>query len=577
MRARRRAGERHPPPLRPISDESGFSILESVIALSMVFAVLVVLLGGLTAGARGLVAGRQRGVAVALANSVFENARGRAYGEVGHDFDSDPTLASDPLVTGTAPNQVYTGVSPAEPLAGSTVDAGPTGGTNANDLFPFSPHRSMSAKDGTTYTTTVHVTTVTPASGDSYKRISVAVTWTPAQYATAARSVEMSTYLYDALPPPDPRLTGLGEADAGTFTVCPVSTDPCTLAGISLSQVRMSLPYVSGAVDSGFIKTAKGTANSGSSVIDLLAGTPVGASCDLLGLSITCSGAKADASADNDTGTAPPDTGQEGPVSGASGTTLAGAVLSATLGSGTAQAQATGRSCWACQAVGSPNVGDDDMLPHFAGNAAGPADLSVGITSGLSGSLLSVPDGCAVNCSMVTVDRADVGGAANLTSTATVNYPALKLMTLNGVLPNGMVQISGGRATATASSGPGTGPPAVTGTPLTVELWDGAGYDSYTVTPGDAAPASDPTTTASISVPLTGISVAMTATLHWSDEVTSTTGPVGGLTENSASLNNWLWVEVHTVIELLGVTITDLTLHLDLGRVAATATYQELS
>jgi type II secretory pathway pseudopilin PulG len=574
MRPRPRTRELYLPPPRHTSDEGGFTIVESVIALSMVFAVLVVLLGGLTAGARGLVAGRQRGVAVALANSVFENARGRAYNEVGHDFDSDPTLATDPLVTGAAPNQMYTGVSPAEPLAGSSVNAGPTGGTNANALFPFSPHRSASVKDGTTYTTTVYVTTVTPATGDTYKRISVVVTWAPAQYATTARKIEMSTYLYDALPPPDPRLTGQGEADAGTFTVCPVSTNPCTLLGISLSQVRMSLPYVSGTVDSGFIKTAKGTANSGSSVIDLLAGTPVGASCDLLGLSINCSGAKADAAADNDTGTAPPDTDQE-TESNLTRASQAGGALTVALGSGSAQAQATGRSCWACQAVGSPNVGDDDMLPYFSGSATGPANFSVGFAAGLTGSLLSAPTGCAANCAAVTVDRDAVGGAANLTSTATVNYPALKIMTLTGVLPNGMVQISAGSATATAASGPGTGTPTVTGTPVTVQFWDGAGYDSYTVTPGDPAPASDPESTVTIGA--LGVSVTMTAKLHWNDEVISTSGPTGGLTEKGASLNNWLFVEVHTVIKVLGVTVTDLILHLDYGRVAASATYQELA
>src|SRR5207253_4257757 len=133
---------------------------------------------------------------------------------------------------------------------------------------------------------------------------------------------------------------------------------------ISLSQALISQPYVSGTVDSGFIKTARGTANSGSATIDLLSGLPSG--CEVLGLSASCSGAKADASADNDTGTAPPDTDQEGasgPVSASGGATGAGSVvsasLSASLGSGTAQTQATGRSCWACQAAGTPHVGDD--------------------------------------------------------------------------------------------------------------------------------------------------------------------------------------------------------------------------
>ena len=158
-----------------------------------------------------------------------------------------------------------------------------------------------------------------------------------------------------------------------------------------------------------------------------------------------------------------------------------------------------------------------------------------------------------------------------------MNYPAVKLMTLGAVLPNGMVSFSGGSATATAAAGPGTGTPTATGSAVTVQLYNGTGYTSYAVTPGAAMAIPDPTTTVSLSVPLTGISVTMTASLHWNQKAISTSGPTGGLTEKSASLNNWLFAEVHTVIKLLGVTVADLKLHLDYGRVAAAASYQDLS
>src|SRR5205807_3334293 len=176
----------------------------------------------LTAGARGLITGRQRSAALALANEVIEDARGRAYGDVGHDLDSDPTLATDPLITGTGANRLYTGVTPPEPLAASSVDAGAAGGTVNNPLYPFSPHQFTSKREQTTYTTTVYVTTVTPvppATGDPYKRITAKVSWSPAQYATAAHSVTLSSFLFNAGAPPDPKLTGTGEADAGSFKV----------------------------------------------------------------------------------------------------------------------------------------------------------------------------------------------------------------------------------------------------------------------------------------------------------------------------------------------------------------------
>src|SRR5437588_5769616 len=132
---------------RRLREEAGFSILESTIALALVFVVLVGLLGALTAGARGLITGRQRSAALALANEVLEDARGRAYGDVGHDLDSDPTLATDPLLTGTGSNRLYTGVSPPEPLAASSVDAGAAGGTVNNPLYPFSPHQFTSKRE----------------------------------------------------------------------------------------------------------------------------------------------------------------------------------------------------------------------------------------------------------------------------------------------------------------------------------------------------------------------------------------------------------------------------------------------
>ncbi|MCA1844091.1 MAG: hypothetical protein LC792_13080, partial [Actinobacteria bacterium] len=286
------------------TNDAGFTVIECVIALSLVFVVLIILLGALTTGTRGLVTGRQRSTALALANAVMEDARSRAYGDVGHDLDSDPTLAADPLITGSAPNLLYTGVTPAERLAGSAVDAGSAAGTNTNPLFPFSPHISVQTKEGTRYTTTVYVTMVTPASGDPYKRLTVKVAWTPSQ-STAARSVSLSSYLFNAAPPPDPRLIGWGEASAGSFTVC-ASLDDCSVPGPY--QLHVNLPYTSGQVDSGFVKTANGTANLGSARLDVSPGAqPL---CGPLYVSTTCDGAKADASADDDGGTPQPETDQ---------------------------------------------------------------------------------------------------------------------------------------------------------------------------------------------------------------------------------------------------------------------------
>ncbi len=560
MRLRRR--------LAPRTNEAGFTILECTIALTVVFAVLVGLLGGLTAGAKGLITGRQRSAALALANQVIEDAHGRSYGDVGHDFDSDPTLATDPLITGSVANRLYTGVTPSEPLAASDVDAGPSGGTNTNPLFPFSPHKFTTKREQTTYTTTVYVTVVTPASGDPYKRITVTVTWAPSLYATAARSVTLSSFLFNAAAPPDPRLTGTGEADAGSFKISG------SLTGISLSDASVTFPYVNGSIDSGFVKNAKGVARSGTSQVDLLAGLLSG--CNVVGLGSSCDGAKAQADADNDSGTAPPDTDEEGPTTASAATITAAPVLTVGLGSGSAQAQATARSCWSCQAAGSLPVGDDDRLPYFAGTATGPANVSVGFLSGLvGGSLLSIGTGCSLSCSAVTVDRDDAGSNERLSSTAKVSFPALTLMTFAAGSPigySGMVKVGAVSATATAGSGPGASGPTVTGAPVTVQLWNGAGYTNVNVTPGAAPPATDPTAHAAVNV--LGTSVVMDATVHWNQSVSSQSSSGGAITDASASLTDWLWIDLQVVMTTLGVPVANVDLHLDYGRIAATADYQ---
>jgi hypothetical protein len=180
----------------------------------------------------------------------------------------------------------------------------------------------------------------------------------------------------------------------------------------------------------------------------------------------------------------------------------------------------------------------------------------------------------------VTVDRDDSGGSPRLASSAAVSLPALSLMTFVLGSPlgySGMVKIGALNASAAAGSGPGASAPAVTGAPVAVQLWDTTtvipGYKTLNVTPGAAPPVTDPTAHAAINV--LGTSVVMDATVHWNKAVTSQTSSGGAITAAAASLTNWLFVDLHIVMTtLLGLPLADLNLHLDYGRVAATATYE---
>ena len=538
---------------RVASNEAGFTLIESSIALGVIFTVLVGLLGALTAGTRGLITGRQRSAGVALANEVMEGARALNYGDVGHDFDSDPTLAADPLITGAAPNLTYNG----EPLAASATDAGPSGGTANNPLFPFSPHIFTTQREQTTYTTSVYVTMVTPATGDPYKRITTIVSWSPSQYVDAAKSVTLSSFLFAAGEPPDPKIVGTGEADAGTLRITG------SLLGLSLSDATLTLPYVSGGIDSGFVKSAKGLARSGSSEINLL-----------LGLGSLFDPALAQADSDNDSGTAPPDTDQEA-ANAPAGSVLGAPVLTFNLGAGSAQAQATARSCWSCY-PSDPQVGDDDRLPYFYGVGTGPTevdlDFVVGGIGGVIGELLSF--GTSPQAT-VTVDRDDdPSNNQRVTSQASVSFPALNVLPLTGAPGGytGMVKVDAATASVQAESGPGVSSPTVNGAAVNISFWNGAGYTALPpIIPGTASSTPIPSRSISTGLATVNVSGSITSTPSFTD-ITESGGVV---TAASAGLTNWLYIDLDVrITTLLGVELANFNLHFDYGRLAATAVYE---
>ncbi len=554
---------------RSLQAESGFTIVESLIALGLVFGVVVGLLATVNIGIRGLLTGRQRSVALSIANEVIETARSRSYSDVGHDLDSDPTLATDTAISGAVPNLLYANPAPApaEALVGSVVDAGAAAGATANPLFPFSPHRWPTLREATTYTTSVYVTRVVPTLGDPYRRLTVTVTWDRTLDAASAipATVRLSSFLFNAIQPPDPLFVGLAEADAGTVTVVNRSS------GGDLSDARVWLPYAHGEIDSRFVRRATGFAGTARSVTNLRSGSVSGCTVSNGGLTAECAGVKAETGSDNDAATAPPDHNPLGPIADPGGTLTAGAMPTSALGAGTARSLSTARSCWSCYGAG---VDDDDRLPYQWAEATGPAALSMPFAAGsATGSLVTADTNCGT-CSAVTLDRDDLGGT-QLATRAAVAHPAIDVVTLAGAPAgyDGMVRVGPTTVSTSATSGPAALPPSFTAEAVVVQVYDTAtaGYRTVAITPGTPSE-----TTSHAEVLAGGALVVMDATIRSGPAVTlSTPIPSGGaLTEAQASLSNWLTIEVHLVITDAGLPAADLDVTLDYGRVTARATYQ---
>jgi type II secretory pathway pseudopilin PulG len=535
--------------------EAGFTILESAIAMSVIFGVLLGLLATLTTGVRGVVAGRQRTGATAMANQVLEQAKAQTYEQVGH-WLADTTLAADANISGTSPNYVFDG----EPLVASTIPS---------THEPFAPHTARLTQDGVTYTRSVYVTQVSPASGDPYKRVTVKVSWANAQYHASAipNNVTLTTLMFNASPPPDPLLEGVVDADSGRLTVTGL------LAGVNLNDLSIWLPFAHAAIDSSFIKRANGFAWAPRAQLNLTAGSASGCAVSSDGLSADCGGTKAETVADNDGGTAPPDNDSLGPAFDFGGSVSAGTALSANLGSGSSSGASTARSCFSCF---GPDIGDDDSLAFHTSTATGPASGSVPFAAGnVSGSLASgTGASCTLDCATATVDVDRVGTDPRITSTATTATPALDLLTLSGAPAGyaGMVRIAPTTASTTAYAGPGAPAPTVSGSAFTVQLYETSGSPGYrneTITPGNAA------SPAPAHAELTfGIdTVVMDATVLARPASTASTSGGGARTHAEAALTNWLTITVRLQVIRLGTPLADLNVEFDYGRVSAATDY----
>lgn len=531
--------------------EAGFTIVETTVAMALVFVVLTGTLATFSASVRNLVSGRQRTGAVALARAVIEDARAAPYAQVGHNLSSDATLDDDPAVTGSP--RTYEG----EQLVGVPQ---PTA--------LLDPHRRTVTNDSGTYTQLVYVTWVTQGTADPFKRLTVVVEWERAPHdpAVISNQVRISSFLFEAGVPPDPMVEGLADADGGTVEVTG------TLAGIDLSRAVIYNPSTSGALGSLFIREGSGQARSASGILELNSGSVSG--CDVSGSSADCNGTAADSATDSDTSTGLPEHDAEGPSYDGAQSATAGDVLTLSLGSGdSVQSKSTSRSCFSCYATA---IGDDDRLAYHWSEATGPGTASF-----------------AFDVGTVTGDLMDAGGAATATSTldqdaasdthivsssARLQVPGVDLVTVDGAPADflGAVQIGAVDVQVDAGAGPTMASPSVTGAPVDLQLYDTVGgsleYRTVTVTPGDQVE-----DTAVGSFVVNGATVSLTTTVVSGGKATASTTDAGGtITYAEASLTNWLRVTVNLVITSGADTLADTTVEFDYGRLATRAQWESV-
>ncbi len=558
---------------RPAADE-GFTIIESVVALGIIFMMLTGLLGTLGSATKGIVTARQRNSAVGLANQVLETARASAYATVGLN-SADATLATDPAIVGGTYDPDGAGSGAAEPLAYASP----------SNQSPWLLHKFPTVVSGTTYQTYVYVTTVTPSGADPYKRVTALVDWSGsgrAQYAgtAIAASVKLSSFVYNASLPADPLLEAIASATGGTISVSG------NIDNLAVADATLALPQASSSVSSQFIQKSSALAESASADLtgDLSLYATGGNASLITSTHASSPPVKVASSADNDAGTSATDNSSASSSDAGGSLGRTNTVDLVKGASSSLYARSTARSTVA------GGIGDNDALPYSTSDAAGPASFTMPYTiSSLSG---SSPIGSVITTGAVHVntvlDRDNAGSQKQLICSASVEHPVTTLFAfdssvlsvLNLPLLNpfsGFVKIgSTGTLTASANSGQGVAAPAVSGGSFDVCVYDTlsnplgsgtcpSGYKRLSVTPGTAA-----SMTAAAFVKVLGATVSLSATVTSGTKSVTSTVDGSAYERADASLVNWFKVVID-----VSILTSNIHVELDYGQLSARAKYCE--
>ena len=531
---------------RRATRDDGSSLIEQLIAMSVIVAVLLGLLAALGATASSISTGRQRTVAVSLAKQAIENLQGAAYTDVAMNLSSEG-LASDPLVSGTMPTLLF-GTEPL--VAGSSTQ-----------------YRTTKHEAGTTFSLRTFVTAVTPASAGPYRRITLIIDWntTDAANSPGQRTMQFSSLVFPLDYTSYPASTGSAEAIGGSVTLTG------TLAGEQFEEVRLALPGTQAATDSSTLRTSIASAASSTSTVALHSGA-VTLSCSD-GTDRECPRKTAASVADNDTGTntGPSEVVVLEPFSAASISTPKGTTV--VTPAGTMTSRATVAACALC------DFGDADELPWSEASLHTTSASSVvfRVDENLNGTLLHLDDSWS---SSAAVDH-DADGGGVVSASAQLTTPAARVFHLDpgtGVPTTfvGAVRVSGFTASASVKGGHTAVVPAATATAsaATVEIWDGSlavpGYRTVPVTPGTAAD-----TTATAAFVVGGHDVAFTSRVQSQPTTTSFSGD-SPRSRSVAQLPSLLLVTVDVTVTT-GSVVETFTIVFDYGRVSAGTTWLQVA
>ncbi len=557
-------------------DERGFTLLETIIAITVVFASLTALAYTATIGFDYMAYARERQAAAGIADQVMEDVRGLAYSKIQTGLSSSD-LSGDPnMVTSCAGDPVgtYRFLS----CAGDII----VNSSGLPSTARLVPHQGTIALNNVTFSWATYVTNNSPST--TPYRLTVLVTWASAAFPNSQTAtvktqslfwspsgcVSNQTHPYAA--PCQPFFFGQAQVPRGAITISG------SIQGTTFQSAQL---LTSGVESNG--QQEQVSALQGSYTQSQVTLTDGSGQQTAGGTSSTV------AAADTDPGGSTPTYSTQSLASGTGGslTTSAGST-SVTV---SAPSGETARTDAAVTAGGSSvcppptDTAETDLQPCSGARIQQGGTLSATMTlDGLSPALgtatLATIAAASNDPNKTFVDRVLVSGEdGRMSNTATRRFGTINIGALpsNVSIPLGwngyLLSMTGYQDACNATAGTTAAAPSCAISSGTITYWNGTGYTSV------AAGTSVPALNASVTQTIGGYEVVVTlsSTGLTGGTITTTSTPTGGgsitRTDVDASLAAPLKGSIAYTITVDGITAVNLTIQIDLGTMIARGVY----
>jgi type II secretory pathway pseudopilin PulG len=608
-----------------VDDERGFTLTETVVAITIIFGMLISLAVVVTAGFGYQARARQQQSANGVANGIMEEIRGLPFDTIESGLLSTDLSGDSNILDCGGTKRLFACTSSPGSIPGTAEKVVTSAGLSNTD--PLVPHRSSTSPNqpvvlnNKTFGWATYVSQNDAATGAPHPyRVTIVVTWTTVGGTSKSVRVQSlfwspagckSTSVHPYSAPCQPLLYGEAIVPSASIMFAPVSGSQEPIQGVQLSTAELMTSEAEATVQQELLAQAQASSQASGVRFTQTDGTE-----------LLTGNVEARATADNDAGstvtaysrvrcaTEVTCTGGTAsyPSSGAS-TRLSFIVPTVTDGQGVATTSATGTN--ACPPTNVQATGETDFLPCSAAAIRQPSTVTANaVLGGTTPALGTVTLGqvLAPGSSTLAPIRAFANRVANVAPSSAgctpgagtdgcVAISANRTMgTINiGALPSGLgtpahwagssawngfyLSVVGYQDSATAAAGAGAPVPATTGPAGTLYYYDATTSDYSTIALNSSSITGlSKTFTTSGSISGTVVTVTMsidgTGTTAASTSTSANPSTSGSVTRNTVTAQ--VVPPVITVnyrITVPGATLVDTVITINLGTLGLAGTY----